>query len=993
MSDSEQPADHEHGSIHSGNQPIVNNNNNQNGSNKPIRKPTKASDAPSFIVQTVRSVFGFRKTSLTLFVLLTYAVVFILVNWARQNSLSLPSKEPSILSSSWTDLQVISSKPHPYTSHANDELHDYLLERIKNLSALKSYITYSDDYKNTLSSFYVEQNMWNASEEINILNYFESSNVLAKVEGKDPSLPAILLSAHYDSVPTAYGSTDDGAGVASLLGILEHYATSKSQPLRTIIFNINNNEEFGLYGAQAFFDHPWSQNASYFVNLEGTGTGERAILFRATDYEIVKYYKNARSPFGSSIFQQGFASGLVHSETDYKVYKEHGLRGIDIAFYKPRDLYHTRFDAIQQTSKNALWHMLSNALDVTISLAEDEEISDDAETPAVFFDILGLHIVILPLTSIYVINIVLLVVVPIILFGFAIIIKKREIWDIGFSWIRLPISVLFAGIGAKIISDIIQYINPLVVSRDFTSPLVTVSSTFLFVNYVFLTISNHFWPVHDFKLLITLEVFFVLWITLVVATVKENAPSIYTGAYLLTILYGLYSVSVILGLLGIALASPKRERVTGSSYGSIDAGAVPQSNESSDENAPLLANSIPNSDTDAYEDEEDEEVVVVKGHPAHNSFTYDWSLQFLILVPLTFLLSYSSVELILEGLNQTVQESLKSNTLLFQMIFLFSILLTTPLLSFAYKLNSLFAILLIISITVGSLISIFEAPFTTNAPVKLRFAQSIDLDAGSIPIVNVFGREGLIEPFLRDLPSIKSNNEKIKCESLPDGLQTCSYRADRPYLIDGTSKQNDIDSYLSIEVLKKGAESNSSPYSPLTGEIAIKAKNNRACTLTFNSTSFATGKSGKSPIRIITYYNDKPSNSSRWGQEKKALVNVPSGRSQDDQGNEIFKWLPGVDIFQLHKLDWDQEAYHIGLQWIPKWLEDGEEEEPSDSPKNKLGVHVSCFWGEYERESIVDGKGVSKIPAFNELLQYAPNTISWTNRYEGLVKIDKYIEL
>ena len=106
MSDSEQPADHEHGSIHSGNQQNVNNNNN-NQNNKPIRKPTKASDAPSFIVQTVRSVFGFRKTSLTLFVLLTYAVVFILVNWARQNSLSLPSKEPSILSSSWTDLQVI----------------------------------------------------------------------------------------------------------------------------------------------------------------------------------------------------------------------------------------------------------------------------------------------------------------------------------------------------------------------------------------------------------------------------------------------------------------------------------------------------------------------------------------------------------------------------------------------------------------------------------------------------------------------------------------------------------------------------------------------------------------------------------------------------------------------------------------------------------------------------------------------------------------------
>lgn len=990
MSDSEQAAEHPNDSNHVQNEGEHQENVNTHTNTKPIRKPTKVTEAPSFFIQCIRSVFGFRKTSLTLFVILTYVVVFVLVYWARQNSLSLPSKEPPILTSAWSDLQVISSNPHPYASHANDDLHDYLLGRLSSLSSLKSYITYDDDYENSLTSFYVEQDIWNSSRETNLLNYFESSNVLAKVEGKDPSLPALLLSAHYDSVPTAYGSTDDGAGVASLLGILEHYATAHKQPLRTIIFNINNNEEFGLFGANAFLDHPWSKNTSYFINLEGTGTGERAILFRATDYDIAKYYKNARSPFGSSIFQQGFAGGLVHSETDYRVYKEHGLRGIDIAFYKPRDLYHTKFDSIQQTSKNALWHMLSNALDVTIALAEDEEVGDDTENPAVFFDVLGLHFVVLPLTSVYIINIILLIVVPILLLGFGLIIKKREIWNTGASWIKLPISVILAGIGAKMVSDLIQYINPLVISRDFKSPLVAVSSTFLFINYVILTTVNHFWPVHDFKLLITLEVFIVLWVAQVVVTVREKAPSFYTGAYLLTIIYSLYSVSAILGLLGIALASPKREKVYVESYGSID-GLLPAASESSDENAPLLANSIPNSDSeDNYEYEGAE---IIEGHPAHNSFTYDWSLQFFILVPITFLLSFSSVELILEGLNQTIQESLKSNIFLFQLIFVFSILLTTPLLSFSYKLNSLFAILLILSIGIGGFISLFETPFTEISPIKLRFAQTIDLDTGSAPTVNVFGREGFIEPFLRDLPSVKTKKEKVKCESLSDGIQVCSYKSERPYLVDGSSKQNDIDSYLTLDILKSGAESNTSPYSPLTGEIAIKAKNNRACTLKFNSTSFSSGEYGKSPIRIVTYYKDKPTNSSSWGPENKASVSVPSGHSQDDQGNEIFKWLPGVDILQLHKLDWDQDAYHIGLQWIPKWLEDGEEEEPSDSPKNKLGIHVSCYWGEYERDSIVDGRAVSKIPAFDELLQYAPNSISWTNRYEGLVKIDRYIEL
>ncbi|CCH44183.1 putative zinc metalloprotease [Wickerhamomyces ciferrii] len=987
MSDSESHQEH-NGVSHEQeeNHSVNNNQNNKKKVNKAVKSTV---EAPSIFVSAIRSIFGFRKTSLTLFVVLAYGLVFIAVYLAKLNALSLPSKEPEILSSSWSDLQEISKHPHPYVSHANDELHDYLVERVKKLSGLKKYIEYSDDYKTSLSSFYIQRNTWDPSDNSGTLNYFESSNVLAKVEGKDPSLPAILLSAHYDSVPTAYGSTDDGAGVASLLGILEYYATSKQQPLRTIIFNINNNEEFGLYGAQAFFDHPWSQNASYFVNLEGTGTGERAILFRSTDYEIASHYKTARSPFGTSIFQQGFASRLVHSETDYKVYHEHGLRGIDIAFYKPRSLYHTKYDSIQQTSKNALWHMLSNALDVTKSLADSKTISDDEETQAVFFDILGLYFVVLPLTSLYIINIVLLTVIPITLLGFAVIIQKREIWDVGFSWVRIPISFALSGIGAKIVSDLIRFVNPLVISRDYTAPLLTVSATFLFINYVVLTVSQHIWPVHDFKLLITMEVFVILWASLVGATVSEKPPSIYTGFYLITILYSLYSVSVFLGLLGIALASPNREKIKVATYGSVSDEADEANNEqTNDENAPLLSNSIPNSDSEDVEEHEGE---IIKGHPAHNSFTYDWSLQFLILVPITFLITYVSGDLILQGLNQTSQESLKSTNFVYQLILLFGTLLVTPLLGFSYKLNAWFAILLIIAIVGGGAKSLFEDPFTADSPLKLRFVQDINLNNASKPIVTVSGREGELEPILRDLPSVKQYNSKISCQSQGDGLQACSYEAERPYLFDGSSKSNDLDSYLKIDILKNGAEKNHSPFSPLTAEISIKAKENRYCSLSFNSTTFKSYEYGQSPIKIVRYFHDQKTNTSTIIDESK--VKSENGRSKDDKGNDVFKWLPGIDGIQLHKLDWDQPSYHIGLQWIPDWLKDGEEEEPSDSPKNRLGIQISCFWGEYERESIIDGKGVRKIPAFDELLQYSPTTVSWTNRYEGLVKIDRYVEV
>lgn len=64
-----------------------------------------------------------------------------------------------------------------------------------------------------------------------------------------PELDGVLFSAHFDSVSTAPGATDDGMGVATLLSLVDYFA--KNQPKRTVVFNINNGEEDGLYGAHA----------------------------------------------------------------------------------------------------------------------------------------------------------------------------------------------------------------------------------------------------------------------------------------------------------------------------------------------------------------------------------------------------------------------------------------------------------------------------------------------------------------------------------------------------------------------------------------------------------------------------------------------------------------------------------------------------------------------------------------------------------------------
>jgi Zn-dependent M28 family amino/carboxypeptidase len=60
----------------------------------------------------------------------------------------------------------------------------------------------------------------------------------------------VLFSAHYDSVSTAPGVTDNGIGVATLMAMVQYFLEVE-QPQKTVVFNFNNGEEDGLYGAHA----------------------------------------------------------------------------------------------------------------------------------------------------------------------------------------------------------------------------------------------------------------------------------------------------------------------------------------------------------------------------------------------------------------------------------------------------------------------------------------------------------------------------------------------------------------------------------------------------------------------------------------------------------------------------------------------------------------------------------------------------------------------
>lgn len=135
----------------------------------------------------------------------------------------------------------IAARPHPYNSHANDDVRSHLLQRIEHITSGHNFAHIDNDL--------LSNGSW-ASGAYGV--YFEGTNILVKIDGTAAEYRengGVLFSAHYDSVSTASGATDDGMGVATLLQLITYFV--EHRPKRTAVFNINNGEEDWLNGAHA----------------------------------------------------------------------------------------------------------------------------------------------------------------------------------------------------------------------------------------------------------------------------------------------------------------------------------------------------------------------------------------------------------------------------------------------------------------------------------------------------------------------------------------------------------------------------------------------------------------------------------------------------------------------------------------------------------------------------------------------------------------------
>ncbi|KAI7867385.1 hypothetical protein BDF14DRAFT_1803276 [Spinellus fusiger] len=294
--------------------------------------------------------------------------------------------------------------------------------------------------------------------------FINSKNIILRINGK--SKDAILVNAHYDSVPTSPGVTDDGIGVAVGLELARYFV--RKSPQHSMIFLFNAYEEGGLLGSSAFVKHPWFKNVRSFINLEGAGAGGRALIFRSSDIQALRSFSASSSafPHASSVGNDLFKMGIIKSDTDYSIFSAQGIPGIDLAFYQRRSHYHTIRDDIAHTSPKSVQHMGQMVLHGLRNMDKDMHGSSEP-VPLVMFDILGRILVVQSFKSYMIIHCITLFVIPTLVLATVFYLKgPAAVYYLsqavlrGFLVSLLGLGGTFLGIGP--LSFLLQTMNPMV---------------------------------------------------------------------------------------------------------------------------------------------------------------------------------------------------------------------------------------------------------------------------------------------------------------------------------------------------------------------------------------------------------------------------------------------------------------------------------------------------------------------------------------------------
>ena len=980
----------------------------------------------------LKNPFAFSPLPVTIFTTIVYAALIVSLLIVHHVLPDPPASIPGVdLDKAWRDLQTLSNGYHPYNSRRNDEVRDWLLGNIESILHANGHTGLQAQGQRTLDSnsrkevpqpsdplpvvvfsdltSNVSYAMNSALGRPGYSTYFEGTNIMVYIRGSedDPTdwwlngrateSRGVLVNAHYDSVSTGYGATDDGVAVVTILQLITYFSQLAHQPKKGIIALFNNGEEDYLNGARAFSQHLLSTFPKTFLNLEGAGAGGRATLFRSTDTEVTRSYSQSEHPFGSVISADAFKRGLVQSETDYSIFISLlGMRGLDVAFMEPRARYHTDQDNTKHTSKASLYHMLSTALSTMYELTADvDTINQEGDqnsrtigSDGVWFDLFGSVFAVFQLYTLFAVSVTLLVIAPLtqITIGFflyrtdrlylfsgaqpisgatddeSISIKGRR------GIIRWPITFVLASAAVIGLAFLVVQVNPFII---YSSPYAVWSmmfSAWIAIIWTCLSAANRLRPTALQRLYTLLWMSLSGWIILVATTIFERDPKI-AGGYLMFFYFTCIFLATTVCLLE-QFGLPRKSRYAGEMQDETVEATAPSSGAGEeeqaldgddegvevDENTSLIRGAAepgrttfkhytsPNQRAEAVQHGDSgpqpkRKIYGLEQPWSHSLISSLWFLEFVLLAPFPLIILGQVSLLLTSALSQTLADGGDPLTV-YLAIATLCILLFAPLSPFLHRYTYHFPTLLSL-IFIGTLVyNLVAFPFSSNNRLKLFFQQKFDLDTGlnNVTLTGISTGTFLLD-VIDSLPSAAGKD--ISCIPSPQRkhLTACSWPGLSPNVVPSAHPTIQLElGYRDWVHFNVTCSLNSTG----SAHFHIKGLNTRACKITFN--------------RAIRYWNIRGS-----GPEDDRLPKVSADGSKE---------------LRLWSREW-------GRGWEGDVWWDSELSQGAKIGRNttELEGQVICLWSDANTPGV--------IPALDEIWRFAPDWAGVTKAGDGLVEGSK----
>ncbi|KAG8534054.1 uncharacterized protein KY384_000897 [Bacidia gigantensis] len=998
--------------------------------------------------------------------IVTAAVYIILIVALLIDHHTLPRSE-SIdgidLDVAWRDLQTITTGFHPFNSHQNDEIRGWLLARLESIvqtNAKKRLpVQIAGDKRNNSSEEAVPVTIFsdiisNISDAVNTSStrsgystYFEGTNIIVYIRGseddpadgwmhqqKAPGQGGVLVSAHYDSVSTGYGATDDGVGIITILQLVYYFSSPGRQPKRGIVLLLNNGEEDFLNGARAFTQHPLSRFPTTFLNLEGAGAGGKATLFRSSTTEVTKSYKSSKHPFGSVVSADGFRRGLVRSGTDYSIFEQIGLQGLDVAFYGPRSRYHTNQDDTRHTSKASVSHMLSAALATTkdlIGTSEDYSMKSDG----VWFDLFGSAFVVFRLHTLFALSVTLLVIAPATLAAIGAFLYRSDRQYIlsGSSRprdldnsepvsikgrrgvFRWPVAFIISTAVVLALAVLIVRVNPLVIYGSPYAVWAMMMSAWLAVAWLCVYTADRYRPTAFQRLYTILWMSLAAWAVMIVATILEQKQQI-AGTYLIFFYHAPIFLAVTVTLLEV-FGLPKKTnyamdlQITGPTQSdaqpldaSNDDAEEQQENrieddEEADERTSLIRGaehrrttfkrySSPHQREEVEEHERLEapkrkKVYGLEQPWSHALPSYLWILEFLLVAPFPLILLGQVSLLLTTALSQTLADG-SSPLIVYLFISVLTILILSPLAPYLHRYTYHIPLFLTL-VALGTLIYNLTAfPFSPSSRLKLRFIQQLDLDTGANNVtITGISHSNYLENTIHALPS--NFNQTPTCTLGPEpNLQQCTYTGIPPKVIplvnSYTEKLPLYHQWLTFNITTLPNKTN-------TARFTLQGLNTRACKLVFDTpiSDFKIQGSGPNDPRFPKIADGGSRElrlwSRTWGRQWRGTISWLDGDEElellQDQIADFSAKKP-TNKGKEHKKELKGRKELVLGQANRPHTQTTRKKKAGGGGSGHITGHAVCLWS--------DANVPGTIPALDEMWKFAPDWVAVTKAGDGLVE-------